>query len=88
MNLIEDYLRREHHLNDLIDENDSPEIKLEYFFNLFVELEKKYLIKIEDMKRLELEHKAEINNVIQYYYIFTVFNHAGNFIARELCLQG
>ncbi len=69
MNLIEDYLRREHHLNDLIDENDSAEIKLEYFFNLFVELEKKYLTKIEDMKRLDLEHKAEINNVIILFNI-------------------
>jgi hypothetical protein len=63
MNLIDNYLKREHHLHDLIDEDDTQDIKLEFFYNLFVELEKKYLHKIEDMKRLENEHKTEINNV-------------------------
>ena len=67
MNLIDDYLKREHHLGDLIiegeEDDDTRHIKLEYFFNLFVELEKKYLHKIEDMKRLEIEHKTEINDV-------------------------
>jgi hypothetical protein len=78
MNFIDDYLKREHHLHDLLEENDSQEIKLEFFFNLFIELEKKYVHKIDDMKRLEVEHKTEINNVnkiliILFMQSFTIF---------------
>ncbi len=74
MNLIDNYLKREHHLHDLIDEDDTQDIKLEFFYNLFVELEKKYVHKIEDMKRLDNEHKTEINNVnISFFSLFLVF---------------
>ena len=72
MNLIDNYLKKEHQLDVLFDDDETEdvnnrenqnEIKLQYFYNLFVELEKKYTYKIEDMKRLEVEHKAEISNV-------------------------
>lgn len=64
MDLIDSYLKREHSL-DLNDKNDSAsqEAKLEYFFKLFIELEKRYNCKLEDMKRLDIEHKEEISEV-------------------------
>lgn len=64
MNLIDNYLKNEHFL-DLNDKHDkaSQEAKLEYFFKLFIELEKKYASKIEDMKRLDAEHKQELSQV-------------------------
>lgn len=67
MNLIEDYLKNSVITPELVAVNQqqqrSQEEKLEYFFKLFIELEKKYALKIEDVKRLELEHKAELGEV-------------------------
>jgi hypothetical protein len=66
MNFIENYLQKEHFLDLNLNGTDrvaQQDAKLEYFYRLFVELEKKYASKIDDMKRLEREHKAELNEV-------------------------
>ena len=66
MNFIESYLQKEHlfDLNSLSAENASlQDAKLELFFKLYVDLEKKYATKLDDMKRIEIEHKNELNEV-------------------------
>jgi hypothetical protein len=78
MNQIDDYLKREHQFLNLIDDEkedakSNEEIRLKYFFNIFIELEKKYAHKIEELKRLESEHKTEINNVPSYIFYFEPF---------------
>lgn len=64
MNLIEEHLKKVHFL-DLADKKDkaAQEAKLEYFYQLFVDLEKKYEDKLEDVRKLEATHKAELANV-------------------------
>ena len=46
--------------------------KLDYFYRLFVDLEKKYACNLDDMKRLEFEHKSELNEVIKFYNLFLI----------------
>ena len=60
MNLIENYLKE----TADYDQNRSLEEKLEKFFGLFIQLEKKYATTIEDLKRLETEHKADLTEVL------------------------
>ena len=62
MNLIDTYLRKEHSVQYNTKKNDQ-EAKLAFFFELFTELDRKYLSKLEDIKRLDLERKNELNNV-------------------------
>jgi hypothetical protein len=75
MNFIDNYLQREHFLDlklNGLDKASQQDAKLEYFYRLFVELETKYASKIDDMKRLELEHKSELNevfNLILFYFL-------------------
>ena len=76
MNLIENYLKA-HYFLDLNEKNDSTsrEAKLEYFFHLFNDLEKKYTVKVEDMKRIEIEHKSELNKVSLTIFVVVVVIH-------------
>jgi hypothetical protein len=63
MNLIDNFLKQER-LLDLDDNSETPdEEKLECFYTLFVNLQKKYNCNIDDMKQLELEHKDELSQV-------------------------
>lgn len=56
----------------------SQEKKLEYFYRLFMDLDRKYYGKCEDIKRLQIEQKKEISEVNQhilysflfYYYYY------------------
>lgn len=66
MNLIESYLIKENYL-EANKKSISDDGKLELFFKIFTELELKYNSKIEDMKRLELEHKDELIHVSPYW---------------------
>ena len=78
MNFIEKYLEKEHlfDLNSLMstDKASLQDAKLEFFYKLFVDLEKKYVTKLDDMKRIESEHKNELNEVQKqkkiYFFIF------------------
>jgi hypothetical protein len=74
MDLIDNYLKRDHSLD--LNDNVSQEAKLEYFFKLYIELEKRYNSKLEDMKRLDIEHKEEISEVANFKslgFIFILF---------------
>ena len=66
MNLIEDSLREALLDGEGVgyDPQWSQEIKLERFHRMYVDLERKYALKLEDVRRLELEHKAELAEVI------------------------
>lgn len=78
MNFIEKYLEKEHlfDLSSLMstDKASLQDAKLEFFYKLFVDLEKKYVTKLDDMKRIESEHKNELNEVQKqkkiYFFIF------------------
>ena len=61
MELIDNYLKKE----KLIDSKDaaSHDEKLECFYSLFTDLERKYNCSIDDMHQLEIEHKEELNQV-------------------------
>jgi hypothetical protein len=63
MNLIDTYLRKEHSAQYNTKKNDQ-EAKLAYFFELYADLERKYQLKLDDIKRLDLERKNELNNVV------------------------
>lgn len=67
MNLIETYLNREHSI-DLL-KLDTQEAKLDFFYKLFCDLKIKYETNLDDMKRLEFQHKAELNKVILFLLI-------------------
>ena len=85
MNFIENYLQKEHFLDLNLNGNDrvaQQDAKLEYFYRLFVELEKKYASKIDDMKRLELEHKSELNEV---YFSIDKISSINILISIKLC---
>lgn len=73
MNQIENYLQKEH-FADLTntDTTSQQDAKLDYFYRLFVDLEKKYACNLDDMKRLEFEHKSELNEVIKFYNLFLI----------------
>ena len=65
MDLIDGYLKRENSF-DLTDEHGheiSDDEKLEFFFNLFIDLEKNYRENVLELNRLNDEHKEEINKV-------------------------
>lgn len=65
MDLIDGYLKRENSL-DLTDD-DGNEInddqKLEFFFNLFIDLERSFRDNVVELNRLNDEHREEINEV-------------------------
>ncbi|CAF1045375.1 unnamed protein product, partial [Brachionus calyciflorus] len=65
MELINDFLEHEYERLNLNDDflNETDQVKLTYFFNLFIDLERKYLTNFEDIKRLNQEHKDEISQL-------------------------
>lgn len=69
MNFIDDYLKES--LFDF-DSSWSSDKKIEKFVDCFNELERKYAAKIEDVKRLETEHKSDLAEVYNT-------NHLENF---------
>jgi hypothetical protein len=74
MNLIDTYLRKEHSAQYNTKRNDQ-EAKLTFFFELFTDLERKYLSKLEDIKRLDLERKNELNNVFNFLRVTFLINN-------------
>jgi hypothetical protein len=73
MNLIETYLNGEHSIELL--KLDTQEAKLEFFCKLFFDLKIKYETNLDDMKRLEFHHKAELKKVTSFNKNFiTIFN--------------
>ena len=65
MDLIDGYLKKENSL-DLTDEHGneiSDDEKLEFFFNLFIDLEKNYRENVLELNKLNDEHKEEILEV-------------------------
>ena len=72
MDLIDGYLKRENSL-DLTDD-DGNEItddqKLEFFFNLFIDLEKSFRDNVLELNRLNEEHREEINEVCFFSFLF------------------
>jgi len=79
MDLIDAYLKKENSL-DLTDDDGneiSDDQKLEFFFNLFIDLEKSFRDNVLELNRLNEEHRDEINEVklyscnvyAQFYYL-------------------
>ena len=65
MDLIDAYLKKENSL-DLTDDDGneiSDDQKLEFFFNLFIDLEKSFRDNVLELNRLNEEHRDEINEV-------------------------
>lgn len=65
MDLIDNFLLQEQVRLNLDTEflSETDDVKLNFFFNLFVDVERKYFAKIEDIKRFDQEHKDEISQV-------------------------
>lgn len=66
MNFIDDYLKES--VFDF-DSSWSSDKKIEKFVDCFNELERKYAAKIEDVKRLEIEHKSDLAEVFKTNYL-------------------
>ncbi len=89
MDLIDAYLKKENSL-DLTDDDGneiSDDQKLEFFFNLFIDLEKSFRDNVLELNRLNEEHRDEINevklnscNVVAL--AFLPFNIVGNVLKR------
>lgn len=71
MDLIDNFFEQEQERLNLDAQflSQSEDVKLNYFFNLFVDLEHKYFAKIEDIRRFDQEHKEEISQV-RFFLIF------------------
>lgn len=70
MDLIDGYLKQESSLdlNDQHGNEISDEEKLEFFFNLFIDLEKNFRDNVLELNRLSEEHRNEINELEQFVY--------------------
>lgn len=63
MDLIDGYLKKEKFLDASDIDATSQEEKLDVFYSMFVDLDRKYSCAIDDMHQLELEHKEELTQV-------------------------
>lgn len=86
MNLIEERLREA--TPDHYNSEWPADQKLESFYRLFVDLEAKYGAKLEHIRRLELEHKAELAEVIlqHLYRIYSLFHSIFKKTSHLKCL--
>lgn len=61
MNLIDECLRTA--VSDY-DTQWTQDEKIERFHHLYIDLERRYTAKLDDVRRLEIEHKAELAEVL------------------------